>query len=551
MSKRRKKGYGFISEKDGEYLCHCYIGRLPNGNAKYHVLPKRFSNKAEAEAALIHAHDERIAEQSDGPLFDTWLTEYIEKLQAHAMLPAEQISHISPAYFRSVLSTINTALRPMKNADITYHGYVPLAQMRVNRITTDIVQGLANHLAFERGLSVSTIKKVVDCIRIVYEQHPQYSNPANASLQIEGKQQKSNRVPSEKQMNTLLPFLHSEAVNKKEAAAVLCAIQTGMRLSEICGLQWRDICTENGQQLVSVSRQICSTKLPGQKAAYSLTLPKTEKGNRVIPVGAFSQWLTPVIMLTFSTRRAISVLSEEYAKQPYAEDFVFGKTLNGVSVPMRPDHLSDYFQKFQKRVLPDAVPYTFHDLRNYYIKTQFRNGLSAIEIARLVGHASVQTTYRHYQASLDEEGAVQLSKKMRIGILNDPDKPEAVLLKEATDQAHPYSSAEEEIRESLCKYYVAYVTKAELKREDNRLSGDIAQMYFEEWASMTFHSYLWTKFWQEDCRKRLLTTKADDLLAGYKDGMDNFNYSALDPYTVNPQYIRQSYYCGMLRKDIE
>lgn len=416
MSKRGKKGYGFISSENGNYICHCYVGRLPSGAPKYHVLRERYSTMEEAQAALVRAHDDRIADESGNPLFDVWLTEYLKKMEDRAHLAPDQVSYITRSYFRSIQSTIDTALRPMKNSDVTYHGYVPLAQMRVNCITTEIVQELVDYLAFEKELSVSRIKNVIACIDNAYKLHPECANPITSALRKEGKQAKINYVCQDRIMDIWIMALNGERKNIKESTAVLCAIVTGLRLAEICGLQWQDIRRTKGQVLVTVSRQLVTKKLPGQTEPYILTPLKSEKANRVVPCSAASPWYVKIQQLTLKTT---AYDSDKEAMPPSPEDFVFGtKSEDGKSIPMRPDHLSAYFRKFQATFSfsEKARSYTFHDLRNYYIKTLTQRGMQPSEIARLVGHASGETTYRYYQAPLDADGAILLSEKIRQGI---------------------------------------------------------------------------------------------------------------------------------------
>ena len=537
MPKRGKKGYGFISSEKGQYICHCYVGRLPSGAPKYHVLRDRYSTIEEAKTALLRAHDDRIADESGNPLFDVWLTEYLEKIEWRARLPSDQVSYITRSYFRSVQSTIDTALRPMKNSDVTYHGYVPLAQMRVNCITTEIVQELIDYLAFQKELSVSRIKNVVACIDNAYKLHPEYVNPINASLRKEGKQPKRNRVCQDRLMDILTQLLIYTRTDKKESAAVLCAIATGLRLAELCGLQWQDIQETKNSVLISVSRQLILKKLPGQIEPYTLTPLKTEKANRVVPCSASSPWYVKMQDLI------LGITAEDLDKEPEEpspEDFIFGtKNADGKSIPMRPDHLSTYFRKFQisSGFFEKTKPYSFHDLRNYYIKTLFQRGMQPAEIARLVGHASLQTTYRYYQAPLDVDGAVLLSEKIYQGTLNGPDGAEKERVLAAIDRTHPFTGAENQVYEELRDYYIEFVRTKESVRPGNRLTNKMAISTFENWAEETFDKYLWEEFWQEDCRAQLKYTSIADLLKQFKTGMANFDYCQLDPYCVYPEYM--------------
>ena len=150
--------------------------------------------------------------------------------------------------------------------------------------------------------------------------------------------------------------------------AILLCLFTGLRVGELCGLQWSDIDFENGTLSVKrtvqrIYRNGCSEVLIGS--------PKSRTSVRTIPVPSF--------LLT---------LLEKKKRQ----DFLY--LITGKSKPAEPRTMQYRFQKILKLCGIRKVP--FHLLRHTYATDCIAHGFDAKTLSELLGHADASITLNRY-----------------------------------------------------------------------------------------------------------------------------------------------------------
>lgn len=168
----------------------------------------------------------------------------------------------------------------------------------------------------------------------------------------------------------------------KYMVAVLLCLYTGLRLGELCALQWKDIDFEG--MTLTVNRIVQRLAVQGHRAKTSLleTDPKSESSKRTIP-------LTPEVQgLLFQLKR----------DQPY----VFGtdKSLDSRTMQYR-------FKKILKEAGIDAR--NFHILRHTFATNCVENGMDAKTLSELLGHSNVKITLNRYVHPTMELKRKQLS----------------------------------------------------------------------------------------------------------------------------------------------
>jgi integrase len=164
----------------------------------------------------------------------------------------------------------------------------------------------------------------------------------------------------------------------RNGSAALLAASTGLRLGEIAGLRVQDIDWLNGEVHV---RQ--------QRGGAPLKSPSAE---RTIPLG----------------RGLVDALGPRAAgKGP--EDYLFpsGK---------------DIQETFRRAAKKAGVQARFHDLRGYAASRWIRQGLSVVEVQRLLGHANAATTLATYarewadQSDRQREATTEISRVLGYGL---------------------------------------------------------------------------------------------------------------------------------------
>ena len=103
-------------------------------------------------------------------------------------------------------------------------------------------------------------------------------NPFNWNLSdILTDDTKHKEALTKEQTEKLLEFAKNDKVYQKYYNAIVVLLNTGLRISELCGLTDKDIDFENG--FINVNHQLSK-----DKDGYHITEPKTESGIRKIPM---------------------------------------------------------------------------------------------------------------------------------------------------------------------------------------------------------------------------------------------------------------------------
>lgn len=180
-------------------------------------------------------------------------------------------------------------------------------------------------------------------------------------------------------------------LTKENDIPVFLGVYLGLRLGEICALQWNDLDLENGQLYVRRSVQ-CVSVTPGvrkllnmerdKKTIYLVKSPKTPAGNRSLP-------LPETIVKT------LRVMEER--KDYEGNGFVFGTRTQ----PAKPRTMQKHFYTVGRKHL--GKTYGFHALRHTFA-SRFMEECDNPEMLRsLLGHSSVKLTMSCYVHS-DEKG---------------------------------------------------------------------------------------------------------------------------------------------------
>lgn len=202
------------------------------------------------------------------------------------------------------------------------------------------------------------------------------------------------RVYDENQVARLLEALEEEPL--KYRTAVYLALASGLRLGELCGLEWQDIDFEAGTLTVARASQW----LPGR--GVFTKEPKTEESKRTIAL--------PASVLSL-LRRYKAQQNEERLKcgELWRGSGRILTTWNGG--PVRPETVSQWFKRFlQRHGLPKI---TFHGLRHTSASLLICDGVPLKVVSERLGHTTIRTTsdiYGHLLKRADTEAAQRLDK---------------------------------------------------------------------------------------------------------------------------------------------
>lgn len=165
--------------------------------------------------------------------------------------------------------------------------------------------------------------------------------------------------------------------------------ETGLRRSEALGLQWKHIDFKDG--VINVEQQ-----LEKYKGKFLTTHPKTKNGFRKIPMTKY------LIGILKRHKKEQQKRKEDLGGKLYSTDFVI---TNEAWELIDPNLLTKWFRETmqlldkeeQDKKLPEKwVGRGVHSLRHTFASNMIRAGVNAAELSAILGHHSIEFTYKTY-----------------------------------------------------------------------------------------------------------------------------------------------------------
>ncbi len=266
-----------------------------------------------------------------------------------------------------------------KYRNITETHIIPLlGGLRVSQINSIIINSFLDEkiksggIKSGKGLSPSYVKTMA----IIIESAIKFACAEGLCLPLKTPINKpiipknKPRILSQEEESRLLDVLLCE--QHLVAMGTLIALNTGMRIGEVCALRWSDIDFNN--RLIHI-RHTISRVYDGtseQKTKLILDTPKTRSSQRDLPM---TETLISILSKAFENRKSVFVVSEN-------EKFVSPRTF-------------DYnFRKMLKRNGLEVV--NFHTLRHTFATRCAEFGMDAKALSRLLGHSTVNISLDVY-----------------------------------------------------------------------------------------------------------------------------------------------------------
>jgi len=291
------------------------------------------------------------------------------------------------------LLTIKPSIRPTTwyQYDMNIHRHIEplLGKIRLKELRPDQIQQF-----YEYKLKAGTGKRTVEVLHSTLHSALEHAvkmgvigrNPTDATTPPR---------PEEKEMkfldeNQVIRLLLAARGGRNEALYHL-AIATGLRESELLGLQWNDLDWQ--KRTLTVQRQ---AKRIGRKEGYFSPL-KTRAGRRTIVLG----------LKTIEKLR-------EHLNQQESERYLVGDSWKDLDLIFpssigTPQGQSNLYRGFKELLRQTGLPeLRFHDLRHTAASLMLNHGVPAIVVSKRLGHAKVSITldiYGHLMPEMQNEAA--------------------------------------------------------------------------------------------------------------------------------------------------
>ncbi len=316
--------------------------------------------------------------------------EVIEKMEEYRRLSinADQY-HVSfrSAYddwFQSVVYRIKKSTAANYTLKADKHILPYFADLMINDISSSSVYQFIKDKQ-DKGLSNRYISDILILMKSVFKfASRKYHTPNPMEDIVMPKKQKSNiRLLTNDEEQRLMKILTND-LNLTSLGIVL-ARMTGLRIGELCALQWKNINLELKTLTVCKTIQRIQTKNENRKTMLIITEPKSETSKRVIPI--------PDCIIDILTRFKGS-----------DDDYI----LSGNEKPIEPRVMQYRFAKILKNVNLPSIH--FHALRHSFASSCIKLGFDIKALSEILGHSSVEITLNRYVHSSFEQKAEYMKR---------------------------------------------------------------------------------------------------------------------------------------------
>ncbi len=356
-----RRGENIYKRKDGRYEGRYPAGYTLNGKRKYcSVYAKSYQ---EAKEKLIKLKAEKQHFQSSGrltvkELFEEWpdSVKVRVKFSTYANYRMKADKHILPKFCSLKYESLTTS-------------------MIQNFIQKKICSGLSPKYVSDIVIVFKTMAKYVSRVH-------GFQNPLSDVI-LPKSQKKEMNLLSESQQKQLCSYLMKN--QNQTSLCILISMHMGLRIGEICGLQWSDIDFE--KQILTVRRTV--QRVQTETGTELLTdAPKTGSSQRSVPI--------PDFMMN---------LLREFRSQ---NNFYL---LSGTEHPTEPRTLQRRFKAFLKKANLPSVNY--HSLRHMFATNCIKANFDVKTLSEILGHASVETTLKLYVHS-SMERKIECMNKLKL-----------------------------------------------------------------------------------------------------------------------------------------
>lgn len=364
------KGENIFKRKDGRWEARYIKARDENGKIKYgfcygktYAEAKEKVTETKARIFSGNGLDTAIKPQKFAYYCDCWLDLHSPQLKISSYVKYQNgiEKHIKP-----------------------YMG-----DLYLKEITSAKISSFSQYLLSEKALSIKSVRDILAFVRSILSYINRQAGGILSHVEViyPRDSQRDIRILTEQEESALILYLAEEMDAGR--FAVYLALRTGMRIGEICALQWKDI--SFSANTISINNTVQRIKNISQQADSKTILmigsPKSEKSRRTIP-------LMPDIAL---------LCHRFYQNNP--EYFV----LTGNERCMEPRKLQRYLKKYAKECNLENIH--FHTLRHTFATRCIEVGFDVKTLSEVLGHASISVTldrYVHPNINLKRENMSRL-----------------------------------------------------------------------------------------------------------------------------------------------
>lgn len=224
-------------------------------------------------------------------------------------------------------------------------------------------------------------------------------NPFNFNLDTVIEDDRTPKEPlSPEQETALLAFVENDRTYNKYYDEIVILLETGIRISELCGLTIYDVDLEKGR--LNIDHQL----LKDTDIGYYVDDPKTDDGTRQIPLNDTAYHAFVRVLKKRVKNSKINI--DGYTDFLFTDSFGNPKVSGNYESVFR--NLKAKFSKYNTLSLPEV--FTPHTMRHTFCTNMANNGMTPNNLQYIMGHANIQMTLGYYAHASCESAEAEMSR---------------------------------------------------------------------------------------------------------------------------------------------
>ena len=259
-------------------------------------------------------------------------------------------------------------------------------------LTEEQLNDLLKRMVLE-GYRISTVQNVRTILMMVIRYAEQNGIPCQITSPLYSPKRTKRRIQvfSVREQKQIEKLLYSYPDDY--ALAVFLSMYCGLRIGEVCALQWQDISFRNNTLIVS--KTLSRIQDTGHSRTHiAIGSPKSHSSIRTIPIPAF---LMPVL--------------RRYRKQD--TDYV----ITGTQYSMEPRTCLRRYKTILKKA--NVSNYSFHALRHTFATRCVETGMDIKSLSEILGHSAVHITLDLYVHPSMDFKRTQINRLRKVTTLHD------------------------------------------------------------------------------------------------------------------------------------
>lgn len=336
-----RRGENIYKRKDGRWEARYVKEVLPDGKKKYGSVYADNYKDVKVKQQQYLLHPTKVVSDSMNLTVNILIAEWLESIK----------NQVKPNTYQKYESVC-------KN-----HIVNKIGSVLVKLISNYTIINFTNNLK-EKNLSAKSINDILIVLGLAFKYAEEEYEITMPRIRYLKEEKKEIRVLSVNEQLQLTKYLNCNIDIYK--FGILLALYTGIRIGELCALQWADI-TDN---YIRINKTMTRVKTENGRTEIKIGSPKSDSSKRLIP--------TPQCLLTLINqfRNVGYVLSTD--KLDYTEPRLMQI-------------------KFEKIIAESDLEKTnFHALRHTFATRCVEAGVDVKTLSEILGHSDVKTTLNRY-----------------------------------------------------------------------------------------------------------------------------------------------------------